>query len=829
MGLAERTLPEENVRDPNRNGSRSLVAILVTLHLLAAPDTDGATASSKLDAGGVELFEKAVRPILAGRCGSCHGAGAAEIGGGLRLDSAPGILRGGSRGPALVPGKPDESLIIQALKRTHPKLRMPPDGALSPTDIGDIELWIRMGAPDPRAIEPPWRPGDPAGTAAETSIDIEKGREFWSFQPLADPAVPDAVPGEAARSPIDRFLAVRRRTAGLEAAPPAEPRALIRRVTFDLTGLPPEPEEVEVFVSDRAPDAFERLTDRLLGSWAYGERLGRLWLDLVRYADTSGCNSDVPIPDAYRYRNWVIEAINADLPYESFAGAQIAGDLLPWRSEDERADQIIATGYLAISRRFSSLAEEFHLTIDDTIDNLGKAFLGLSLGCARCHDHKFDPVSMRDYYALYGIFQSTRYSFPGTEIPRHSREMIPLVGEAELPALRPFLERLAAFDRDMDATYAKKVSLDVGQDQDRVTKLWKDAIVARDEIVKSGPSFPRAYGAAEGDPADSRIQLKGDPKNQGAIVPRGFPAVLGGMRVPPEEKGSGRLQLARWLTGPGNALAARVIVNRIWQHHFGVGLVRTPDDFGARGEPPTHPELLDWLASRFLERGGSLKPLHRLILASDAYRMACREDPVALARDPENRTYWRFPPRRLEAEELRDAMLSVGGALDRSVGGAHPFKPEWEWRYTQHHPFVDDFPTLRRSVYLLQQRIRQHPYLGLFDGADTNAVTGKRAVSTTPGQALFLMNSSFAHEQAERFAERIRGEARTVPDRIDRAYRVALGRPVRDEELSLAAEYIERCGAELAAGGKEARDVERLAWASFLRVLLSSNEFAVLD
>ena len=494
---------------------------------------------------------------------------------------------------------------------------------------------------------------------------------------------------------------------GCGPAPEADRRTLLRRLTFDLTGLPPTPEEVDAFLRDDAEGAYERAVDRLLASPQYGERWGRHWLDLVRYADTSGCNSDFPMPEAYRYRNYVVESLNRDKPYNLFLEEQIAGDLLPGGSEAERRERIVATGYLAISRRFSSVAEEFHLTLDDTIDNLGKAVLGLTISCARCHDHKFDPITQRDYYALYGIFQSTRYAFPGTEIFRHSEDLVPLVSvERRDGELRPYLERMVKLDREIHATYAPVETLDTGKAKNDLREKVKKLQAERDELIKTMPAFEKAYAVSEGEPADARIQIKGDPAKLGPAVPRGFLTVLGGQRLPSDETGSGRRALAGWLTDPSNPLTARVLVNRVWQHHFGHGLVRTPNDFGTRGEPPTHPELLDALALRFVDAGWSIKKLHREILLSATYRMGSVEDAESSRKDPENRFLWTFNRRRLDAEEIRDAVLAVSGALDRSPGGTHPFPSEWTWRYTQHKPFVDDYPSLRRSIYLMQQRIR---------------------------------------------------------------------------------------------------------------------------
>ena len=388
---------------------------------------------------------------------------------------------------------------------------------------------------------------------------------------------------------------------------------------------------------------------------------------------------------------------------------------------------------------------------------------------------------------------------------------------------------MAELDREIFRTYSPVETLDTGKEKDRLKARVKELQAKRDELVKTLPAFDKAYAASEGTPADARIQIKGEPTKLGPEVPRGFLQVLGGGRLPPDEAGSGRLQLARWLTDPANPLTARVMVNRVWQHHFGRGLVRTPNDFGTRGEPPTHPELLDYLALRFVEGGWSIKALHRLIVLSATYRMASVEDAESARKDPENKRLWTFNRRRLDAEEIRDAMLAVGGGLDRSRGGPHPFPPEVQWRYTQHKPFVDDYPSRRRGVYLMQQRIRQQPFLATFDGADTNASTDLRKPGTTPQQALFVLNDEFVHEQAGRLADRLAAEADGPAARIARAYLLAFGRPPTEAEVREGLEYLDRIDGPLRAAGIADAGRPRAAWASYLRVVLGSNEFVFVD
>ena len=772
--------------------------------------------------GAQEIFEKTVRPVLVKYCYECHSAGAKKVKGGLLLNSRQGVLKGGESGAVIVSGDPEKSAMIRAVRYTDPKLQMPPDERLAPREVAALTEWVRAGAPDPRT-------GPSDAVASKPPATMERGLKWWSFQPIRKTA-PPAVQDQAwARGEIDRFILAKLEARGFKPAPPADRRTLIRRATFDLTGLPPTPQEVEGFLADESPSAFARVVDRLLASSAYGERWGRHWLDVVRYGDTSGCNGDFPVPEAYRYRNYVIDSFNADKPYDRFLREQIAGDLLPADSDPQRFEQIVATGYLPISRRFSSVAEEFHLTLDDTIDNFGKAILGLTVSCARCHDHKFDPIPQSDYYALYGIFQSTKYAFPGTEIYRQPRDLTPLVARERLEGeLRPFIKKMEELDAEMFRVYSRVEKLDTGKEKNDVKARFAKLQAQRDELLKKMPAYPKAYAASEGTAVNAQVQLKGDPKNLGAEAPRGFLQILGGQKLPAGEAGSGRLELAGWITDPANPLVARVIVNRVWLNHFGRGIVRTPDDLGTRGALPTHPELLDWLAGRFVEGGWSIKSLHRAMMLSRAYEMACVENADYLQRDPQNDSFWTFNRRRLSAEEVRDAMLAVSGALDRSPGGPHPFKPETTWRYTQHNPFIDDFPTDRRSVYLMQQRIRQQPYLGIFDGADSNAVTGMRRSDTTPQQALFMLNSEFAHKQAGLLADRLSHEGITTPaERVRRAFVLALGHPPASAELTEATAFVAQVEAPLKSAG--VKDSERSAWVSYLRVLFSSNEFMFVE
>lgn len=650
-----------------------------------------------------ELFEKKIRPVLHASCIPCHGPDKTKAG--LRLDSRGAMLRGGDSGPTLKVGDPEASLLLKAIRQTDPDLAMPPRKAgkkLSDDQIRDFETWIRAGAVYPGAADLP-------------------ATKHWAFQPVIDPG-----------ADIDALEPSK--------GPSADKRTLIRRVTYDLTGLPPSSEDVEAFVADASPVAFDTLVERLLASPAYGEKWGRKWLDLVRYADTAGENSDFPAPHAWRYRNWVIEAFNRDLPYDEFLRQQLAGDLL----EHPTKDQIIATGYLAVARRFGhDTDKDMHLTYEDVIDTLGKSVLGLTIGCARCHNHKYDPVSTRDYYALYGIFASTRFPFPGCEAKQRPRDLVPLPSTTEV-----------------------------------------------------------AYAVVDGKPEDARLQTRGEPTMPGDPVPRRNLEIFGG-QVLSDVHGSGRLDLARWLTDPRHPLTARVMANRIWQGHFGRGLVATPSDFGMRGAAPTNPRLLDHLAARFVAGGWSVKTMHRLILKSAAY---LRAD---------------FPRRRLDAEEIRDALLVASGELDRSPGEGHPFPPEKDWKFTQHAPFKAVYDSRRRSVYLMTQRIQRHPFLALFDGPDANASTAQRDTSTVPTQALYFLNDPFFHARSQALAKDLL--ALPEGERVESAHRRCFQRPATSREKQNAAAFLET----YRAGPPAQPDLA--VWSAYVRTLLGSNEFISVD
>jgi hypothetical protein len=777
------------------------VPILAALAVLSYASEASARAAPPSSSD--ERFEAEVRPVLVQTCFPCHGG--KKTSAGLRVDSRAALMKGGDSGPAIEPGHPERSLMMMALGHADPALKMPPDRRLPAATVAAFASWVGEGAE--------W-PDTARKQAASAGFQSQR---HWAFEPVRVVSPPPDPLGWS-DSTIDRFIAAGHRAAGLHPAADTDRRTLIRRVTYDLIGLPPTPEDVAAFLTDPRPDAFARVVDRLLASPHYGERWGRHWMDVVRYADTAGDNADYPVPEAARYRDYIIAAMNDDKPFDRFIREQIAGDLLARDDPPARTTpDIVATGFLALSRRYATAPFElWHLTLEDTIDTTGRAFLGLSLRCARCHDHKFDPVTQRDYYALYGIFASTRFPYAGSEelvtkkFPRSG--FVPTA-----PAEQVNSANQALADR------VKALDAEIARGKEPTVKALK---TERERFHRLGtsPDLPLAYAVSDGKPEDAAIQRGGDPARPGAVVPRGVPrfAFLAGL--PPAEsvkQGSGRRELADWLARPDHPLTSRVIANRIWQHHFGRGIVATASNFGLRGEPPSHPELLDWLAARLVSSGWSIKDLHRQILLSRTYRLASKHEASNAAADPGNRLLWRFERRRLDAESIRDGMLAVSGRLDRRLRGTHPFPPIEQWPWTQHNAFKTVYPTERRSVYLMTQRLVKHPFLALWDGPDTNTSTDMRSRSTVPLQALFLMHNPFLREQAGTLAVRLRHEAPEPAQRLEWLWELAWGRPPSDDERERGLAYLR----DVAATGQ----ADEAAWASLARLVLSANEFLYVD
>jgi hypothetical protein len=759
-----------------------------------------------------EFFQARVKPVLESKCFGCH---LTEPQGGLRMDSLEALLNGGKSGPALVKGDADASLLVKAVRYQH-DLKMPPTGPLPVNEADDIAQWIADGAI--------WAERD-GGVLQPYEISQEH-RQHWAFQPLRRGAVPAPAGADDSANAIDLFLLARLEQAGLGASRLADKRTLIRRVTYDLTGLPPTQQEVSDFLADDSKTAYADLVERLLQSRRYGERWGRHWLDLVRYADTAGDSGDFPVPEAYKYRNYVIDAFQADRPYDDFIREQIAGDLLPSDSERERWSRIVATGYLAISRRIGVSPHRLrHITLEDTIDNLGKTFLGLSVQCARCHDHKFDPIPTADYYALYGILDSSVFAFPGGEHLPYRSNFVYRVGADKAREVMAEYEQGITYwnDREREKfreyqSFQNKLITTPGRNRIVVWGELQELRAERAVFARTEPPLETAYAVTEGVGKDAQIQQAGDPRSKGPEVRRGFLQILGGAKVPPSYEGSGRALLADWIADEDNPLTARVMVNRIWHHHFGTGLVSTTSDFGVRGTPPTHPELLDYLARYFMDSGWSVKAMHRLIVQSKAYRQVSADSQPNFDKDPQNRLVWRFNRRRLDAEQIRDSILAFSGDLDLSRGGRHPFPHRRTYFYRQHEPFTEYFPTNRRSVYIMQGRIQKNPYLDLFDGPDGNLPLSERKATTTTLQALYLMNSEFMHEQAQAMAERSSAESRERAAFLSNASETIFARPLSERDAQQAASYF------AAASGTE--EQKRAGW---LRAMLASNEFLFVD
>jgi hypothetical protein len=768
-----------------------------------------------------DFFRSRIQPVLTEKCLSCHRD---KPKGKLRLDTRAALVTGGGRGPAIVPGEPEKSLLLKVIRHHEGTPKMPPKEKerLSEKTVADFAKWIADGAV--------W--SDSAIGVTSNGISAEQ-KAFWAFQPVTRPAAPAVSDASAEwrRNPIDAFVIARQLEHSLTPGKMADARTLIRRASYDLLGLPPSPAEVSEYEAAFARDAksaWHDLIERLLTSRHYGERWGRHWLDVVRYADTAGDAGDFPIPEAYKYRNYVIDSFNNDKPYDQFVREQIAGDQLPFENDDQRWEQTVATGYLAISRRVGVSPQNLkHLVIEDTLNNLGKTFLGLTIGCARCHDHKFDPIPTADYYSLYGIFDSSVYPHPGAEHMPWRRDFVYRIGNEKAAELlrekRRILEdwnRKERADFELYRDFQRKPPSELTGSRETAWKVVLETREARRPHAESFPDLEIAYGILDGNPRDVSIQEQGNPRSTGPVVRRGFLQILGGQKLADNSKGSGRRELAEWLTDPQNPLTARVMVNRIWHYHFGRGLVRTTSDFGIRGERPTHPKLLDFLAAEFVANGWSVKQLHRLIMRSQTYRLASAELETNSKVDPENRFLWRANRRRLDAEQIRDSILAFSRKLDLSPGGRHPFGHHLTYFYRQHEPFQESFPTNRRSVYLMQQRIQKDPYLDLFDGPDGNVSLSERKATTTTLQALFLMNSEFMHEQSGVLARRILAEADESPARVQLAYHLIFGRAATPAEVDRAEAYLEKVQQPRVGPSSESE-----AWSGYLRTMISSNEF----
>jgi hypothetical protein len=765
---------------------------LLALMVIAASAQQKDAKPEAISPQTAEFFENKVRPLLFNRCYGCHGEKNQQ--GGLRLDSREAMLKGGGSGAALVPDDPAKSLIVQAVNYTG-NLKMPPTGKIGAEEIAVLTDWVKMGAP--------W----PAAKSAAPTKDPRAN--LWSLRPVKRPALPAVKAAAWCRNPIDRFILAKLEAKGLAPAPQADRRTLLRRVTFDLIGLPPTPQEVDAFLADRSAHAYEKVVDRLLADPRYGERWGRHWLDVARYADTKGYVfvEDAVFHNAYNYRDYVIRSFNEDLPYDRFIIQQLAADRLPI-GDDRRS--LAALGFLTLGRRFLN---DPVLINDDRIDVTCRGLMGLTVGCARCHDHKFDPIPSKDYYALYGIFASAHETMvaiaPKSVAEPYEQAMAKINAAQEH---RNNLIRAQVIQlRDMVKDQPTQVSADAKAvlqqfnegalpNPDQFNKLAPlfEAQARREiddlqaqvaALEKSRPAMPEQANALQDNdtPFDPYIFIRGNPDRHGDSIPRQFLTALSGPDSKPW-KDSGRLELAQAIADKDNPLTARVFVNRVWLYHFGYGIVRTPSDFGTRGEPPTHPELLDWLAATFTDPvapgtlgcGWSIKKLHRLMLLSSAYQQSSEGDPRFFAKDPENRLLWKQNRQRLDLEALRDSVLYTAGRLDTKIGG-----PAVELTTA---PF-----TTRRTVYGFIDRQNLQGLYRTFDFASPDTSSAQRYHTMVPQQALFMMNSPFIVEQAQQLAQN--AELMAQPEAASRVrwiYRRLYGRAPGPDELALAIAFLKQ-------------------------------------
>ena len=773
-------------------GSIILIANFFAVSLAVAVDTITPNAEQ------LEFFENKVRPLLADKCYRCHSAKAEEkekLKAGLFLDSRAGLLKGGDSGSALTPGDPSKSFLVEAVNYRNEDMEMPPKGKLKEEQIKILTDWVKMGAPWPGADTT----SEIAQAQPKEAYDWDRfRREHWSFKPVVKSDLPPVENRSWPRSPIDYYTLSKLEAKNLEPNVSAEKRILIRRAYLDLTGLPPTPEQVEEFLEDVAVNAFEKVVDRLLASDHYGERWARHWLDVARYSDgLGGFGDNRALPDAWRYRDWVVNALNSDMPYNKFVSRQISGDVI-----DDHPDPV-ATGFFVVGPSYSSdggdpeaKAQAQAETLSDRVDTFSRAFLGLTTACARCHDHKFDPITTQDYYAIAGIFKNTR-------IGEH-----PLVPQAIVDAYRGGQDAIKNQNNAVNQFLndeSKRLKIerkDIEKSMGEEAK--KKVATMRAELDRLKKVAPKKYETAhvlqEAGKNNMHVALRGDLRKKGELVPRRFIQILAGESPPPYTEGSGRRELAQSVTAPDNPLTARVIVNRVWQWHFGKALVRTPSNFGVLGEKPTHPQLLDWLAHDFVEHGWSLKRLHRQIMLSSTWQMSSRFDKEKFTVDGDNHFLWRMNPRRLEVEAWRDSLLAVTGELDQRVGG----KPDGEILRSKRR-------TLYATISRTGDRFESDAFLRLFDFPAAVSTSASRPTSTVPQQYLFMMNSPFMNERARTLGDHLNGLNEPTSDRIKKAYQQLYSRYPDPAETELGKQWL---------GDKPSAK----SWHQYAQVLLSAHE-----
>jgi hypothetical protein len=821
------------------------LAAFFSLGLLAVAPVKAAETAARDEAAAIEFFEKKVRPILVDNCYTCHSA-STNAKGSLRLDDRKGMIDGGNRGPAIVSGHPEKSLLIQSVQHAEDAPKMPPKKHLTEEEIAILSKWIKDGAVWPKAKV----------VVSKYNEKYDKLRkEHWAWQPLRETKAPTVRDTSWPTSDVDRFILAKLEEKGLKPVADVDKVSLLRRVTFDLAGLPPTPEEIDAFVKDESTGAFEKVVDRLLASAAFGERWGRHWLDVARYGESTGSSRNVPYPHAWRYRDYVLNAFNNDKPYDQFIREQIAGDLLPAKSTEQRDEQMIATGFLALGVK--DVNQRFKVrfvmdNIDEQIDTVSKAVLGLTVSCARCHDHKFDPIPATDYYALAGIFYSTehcagvRNKMGGGGLDYYDTQMLvrlrpdappdPKNAEKIAKAKKAYDEARAAFQAIAGKPEGKELGADGKPKQmaarQKMNQL-QSAVVALTDPAINGPV---ALGVREAKTiTDTEIRIRGEAEKLGPVVPRGFLSVVnvpGAAKV--NTKQSGRLELAEWLTSEKNPLTPRVMANRVWQHLFGQGLVSSVDNFGVTGDMPSHPELLDHLARQFVHDGWSVKKLVRHLVLSRAYRLGSDAPTANIAADPANRLVWRHSPRRLDAEEIRDAMLAGAGTLNLTRPEASPAKDLKVMEMANNSPVArkideEGQASTHRSVYLPLLRGLTPRSLEVFDFAEQGMVTGKRDTTTVAPQALYLLNDPFVRKQSLALAQRVLKTKDTDADaRIGLAYRLSLGRTPTTKEVARIKSYLADYEATARDAAKEETDPKNAAWASFCQALLASAEFRYL-
>jgi hypothetical protein len=813
-----------------------------------------------IDHKGIEYFEKHIRPIFAEYCYSCHSSQAAQKEGGLSLDLREGWLQGGERGAAVVPGEPTSGTLLKALSHADSELKMPPDEPLPREAVNHIERWIQLGAPSPTGI---------LKVMNSAVSDPEVGKSHWAFQPLHDGIPPNPSDNDSSGSPIDAWIAKSLADQGIQPNAPAPKRDWIRRVYVQLTGLLPTQQQLDNALANDSIDAKEQLVDELLASPQFGERFGRHWLDLARYADSNGLDENFLFREAWRYRNWVIQAVNADLPFDQFLLEQLAGDLLPYESIEQRDNQRIASGFLLVGPKvlLGNPPENQKMEIaDEQLDTIGKAILGQTLGCARCHDHKFDPVPTRDYYALAGILTSTRVMQQRFML-NEQRVMERLVGlgengqneneayeafyrerpklQKQIADAKSALETLKGSDQSAIETLLKDKASAVAEKaqkpevtQEERIQAQKDWVAELEHKLKHPPAIPpRAMIPQDVEtPVDEAIRLAGHFNKKGDVIPRGFLQVLSNrddqeLAIP--SQASGRVELSRWLTDShrrSGQLAARVTANRIWHQLFGRGIVRTVDNFGRTGELPSHPELLDHLAHELIDGGWSIKTFVRKLVLTQTFALGSEHNVLSYEKDPENAFLWRYPRRRLDPETMRDSMLSVAGTLDLRPmqSSVHYLGDQATAVGANKVRRRTDFPC--RSVYLPVIRNDLPEILDVFDFADPHSATGARRKTMVPGQALFMLNSDLVIETASRTASNLLdqgGPARELRDVAIRLYEVLFQTVPNESDLNNMERFLQKTEQSLPESLGSERRLRTIAMAC--QALMASSRFQIME